>query len=114
MARSEFERRLRTLRAEAETQLRHLEKHGNSLRKLIEFADDQLSDRSQTKPGSRPGSRSRRPSLTGTIRKRPGVRASMLADLLGVSFEQVSLDLEKLEKEGVIRRDGLGWRYEGP
>jgi hypothetical protein len=40
----------------------------------------------------------------------PGTRASVVALQLGRSVEGVRGELKRLEREGAVARDGLGWR----
>ena len=43
------------------------------------------------------------------LRDEPGIRASMLAEVEGVSVEAVLARLRVMEQHGYVSRDGLGW-----
>ena len=52
----------------------------------------------------------RRTNLIEAIRASPGSRTSMLALISGASAASVAAELHALAADGIVERDGLGWR----
>jgi hypothetical protein len=52
----------------------------------------------------------RRTDLIEAIRASPGSRRSMLALICGASTASVAAELHALAEDGIVERDGLGWR----
>lgn len=63
--------------------------------------------RPQTEARRRPAPLDER--IKRALRKDPGTRASMLAELEGLSIDAVRAQLRIMEQHQVVARDGLGW-----
>jgi hypothetical protein len=106
--RSEANESLRALHKRAHAELQQLKDRQHRLERLIEFIDEYGAGKPK-RARKRRQVRARSPSLLEVIGDRPGVRKSMLAMVMDRSPEEVGAELEYLEREGSIRRDGLGW-----
>jgi hypothetical protein len=52
-------------------------------------------------------------SVKDLVTEHPGIRLSMLAMVLKRERDSVRVDLEGLQRDGFVVRDGLGWRAVG-
>lgn len=98
---------LSALGRRAQIELEQLEDRRRRLEYLIEFIDEYGTGK--PKRAQRKRRRQGPPSLLEVIDSRPGVRGSMLAMVVDRSLEEVGAELQRLEREGHIHRDGLGW-----
>lgn len=64
--------------------------------------------RPQPKARRRPATLDER--IQRVLRDEPGTRASMLAEVEGVTVDAVMARLQIMEQERSVSRDGLGWR----
>jgi hypothetical protein len=94
------------MRDRAQYEIKLIDDERRALRRLLAFANrylDKGSGRSKVR---------RRPPKTmplTIIREHPGIRSSMVAQLLRREAPEVASEIEELESTGQIRRDGLGW-----
>lgn len=90
------------LQGELEGHLARLEQEARAVRRALKALEG---------PGVRERGEAAIPrSVVSALVAAPGTRASVVALHLGRSVEIVREELQRLEREGAVARDGLGWR----
>ena len=97
------------LRTSLTARLAELERERAGIRAALKALDD----RPRPRPRRRLQPEEHRAAVLAAVAADPGVRASMLALTLGRPVDDVRADLEALERDGRVGRDGLGWRTAG-
>src|SRR3954464_2959313 len=90
------------LRADLERHLRELDGERVSTRRAIRALRPTPNARGQQRPGLRA-------AILAGVSEDPGIRATMLALVVGRRPDDVTTTLRALEQEGLVRRAGLGW-----
>jgi len=103
---AQFNADLRSLRDRAQAEIKLLDDERHALKRLVAFADQYL--------GKEPGGSLKRQRQTvpvplTIIKEHPGIRSSMVAQLLQREVTGVASEIKELESKGQVRRDGLGW-----
>jgi hypothetical protein len=111
LSRSEAESQLSDLRGEAIAEIKALDLKRERLVGLVDFIDDYASSTStQSKRRPKREASQASTSVVDLVGKRPGIRTSMVAMVVGRPVDDVASELRKWESEEVVARKGLGWR----
>jgi hypothetical protein len=109
MSKRETDAAFRKLQHKAIDELNELEQVRGHLEYFIHFVDEYARGPVKS-PGNNGKRQSKTDRLTAFLKQHPGIRASMLAALVGDAPEHVTEELEIRAAAGAVRRDGLGWR----
>lgn len=93
---------LRKLRPSIRAEIDRLENERRRLVALLEFIDDYA--------GALPRGHGRSQTLLELVEAHPGIRLSMLVNVLGRSRDDLARELGGCERGGLVERHGLGWR----